>query len=385
MRSLLVGFSLLAVVVSVLAKPHQAGQSQVKKGDINDVKFYLYTRKNGNNGQEFPFDLSTLDSTDFDASRPRTFVVVHGFVNDIEFTEQFVDEAAENALDVGTRVGELVSKIIDKTGLPHAKIHAIGHSLGAQALGHLGRKVKADTGSKVARMSGLDPARPYFEILDPALQLNKNDGEYVDVIHTNSGSLINGCLSFMKPMGHADFYPAGGDHQPAKPHQAGQSQVKKGDINDVKFYLYTRKNGNNGQEFPFDLSTLDSTDFDASRPRTFVVVHGFVNDSKRNCNIIGVDWGLLASWTNYFEAAENALDVVLVSVSWLVRSLTKTGLPHAKIHAIGHSLGAQALGHLGRKVKADTGSKVARLMLVLHEAYGPCDFYPAGAITSPWL
>eukprot|EP00094_Tigriopus_californicus_P011914 TCALIF_11509-PA protein Name:"Similar to PNLIP Pancreatic triacylglycerol lipase (Oryctolagus cuniculus)" AED:0.24 eAED:0.24 QI:0/0/0/1/1/1/2/0/197 len=191
MRSLLVGFSLLAVVVSVLAKPHQAGQSQVKKGDINDVKFYLYTRKNGNNGQEFPFDLSTLDSTDFDASRPRTFVVVHGFVNDIEFTEQFVDEAAENALDVGTRVGELVSKIIDKTGLPHAKIHAIGHSLGAQALGHLGRKVKADTGSKVARMSGLDPARPYFEILDPALQLNKNDGEYVDVIHTNSGSLIN--------------------------------------------------------------------------------------------------------------------------------------------------------------------------------------------------
>lgn len=100
-------------------------------------------------------------------------------------------EAAENALDVGTRVGELVSKIIAKTGLPHSKIHAIGHSLGAQALGHLGRKVKADTGSKVARLSGLDPARPYFEILDPSLQLNKNDGEYVDVIHTNSGSLID--------------------------------------------------------------------------------------------------------------------------------------------------------------------------------------------------
>ena len=26
-------------------------------------------------------------------------------------------------------------------------------------------------------------------------------------------------------------------------------------------------------------------------------------------NVIGVDWGELASWTNYFAAAENALDV----------------------------------------------------------------------------
>ena len=37
--------------------------------------------------------------------------------------------------------------------------------------------------------SVLDPAKPYFDVLDPSLRVSKNDGQFVDVIHTNSGQL----------------------------------------------------------------------------------------------------------------------------------------------------------------------------------------------------
>jgi len=37
---------------------------------------------------------------------------------------------------------------------------------------------------------------------------------FVDIIHTNSGNLWDGCLSIPQPLGHIDFYPAGGSHQP---------------------------------------------------------------------------------------------------------------------------------------------------------------------------
>ena len=41
----------------------------------------------------------------------------------------------------------------------------------------------------------------------------RDDAEFVDIIHTNSGNLWEGCLSFAKNLGHVDFYPAGGSHQ----------------------------------------------------------------------------------------------------------------------------------------------------------------------------
>ena len=41
----------------------------------------------------------------------------------------------------------------------------------------------------------------------------RDDADFVDIIHTNSGNLWEGCLSFAKNLGHVDFYPAGGSHQ----------------------------------------------------------------------------------------------------------------------------------------------------------------------------
>lgn len=53
---------------------------------------------------------------------------------------------------------------------------------------------------------GLDPACPGFMIIPLQREhLSKDDGEFVDVIHTSGGTL--GC---MDSLGQVDFYPNGG-------------------------------------------------------------------------------------------------------------------------------------------------------------------------------
>ena len=37
----------------------------------------------------------------------------------------------------------------------------------------------------------LDPAKPWFDISDPSNTISKDDAQLVDVMHTNSGFLLN--------------------------------------------------------------------------------------------------------------------------------------------------------------------------------------------------
>ena len=97
--------------------------------------------------------------------------------------------AAKTSLEVGTHVGKFVSKLAI-LGLSSSNTHIIGHSLGAQASGHLGREYIRGTGNKVGRITGLDPAKPWFDFQDVGVKLSKNDAHFVDIIHTNSGSLL---------------------------------------------------------------------------------------------------------------------------------------------------------------------------------------------------
>ena len=62
-------------------------------------------------------------------------------------------------------------------------------------------------------MVGLDPAAPLFSIGNTDQRLDTTDAEFVDVIHTHSGYLIDTGLSFVDPIGHVDFYPNGGRSQ----------------------------------------------------------------------------------------------------------------------------------------------------------------------------
>ena len=96
--------------------------------------------------------------------------------------------AAQISLKVGTHIGAFLAKF-GILGLEGNNIHVIGHSLGAQASGHLGREFQRVTGFKIGRISGLDPAKPLFDIVNESVRLNKNDAIFVDIMHTNSGNL----------------------------------------------------------------------------------------------------------------------------------------------------------------------------------------------------
>ena len=62
------------------------------------------------------------------------------------------------------------------------------------------------------QFSGLDPANLGFRALNLDRML-PTDAVFVDVIHTNSGNILDGAMSLPEPLGHVDFYPNGGSYQ----------------------------------------------------------------------------------------------------------------------------------------------------------------------------
>ncbi|XP_057335590.1 pancreatic lipase-related protein 3-like [Microplitis mediator] len=85
-------------------------------------------------------------------------------------------------------------------------IHAIGFSLGAHvpavAANYLGKY-------KISRITGLDPAGPFFTFVGSDAVLDAGDADFVDVFHTNAK--IQGMY---RRSGHVDFYFNRGTSQP---------------------------------------------------------------------------------------------------------------------------------------------------------------------------
>lgn len=118
-------------------------------------------------------------------------------------------EVRKNTRLVGKHIATLCDLLVVNTGISLTSVHLVGHSLGAHVAGYAGASV---TKTKIGRITGLDPARPLFEM--PALvttdrRLDTSDAHFVDVIHTNGGS-----FGMILPIGHVDFYPNGGMKQP---------------------------------------------------------------------------------------------------------------------------------------------------------------------------
>lgn len=69
-------------------------------------------------------------------------------------------------------------------GLEITKFHIVGHSLGGQLAGIIGRTIieKSQGAAKLKRISALDPAFPPFYPGVLIGHLSKTDAEFVDVI-----------------------------------------------------------------------------------------------------------------------------------------------------------------------------------------------------------
>ncbi|KAH6925295.1 hypothetical protein HPB50_003386 [Hyalomma asiaticum] len=61
-------------------------------------------------------------------------------------------------------------------------------------------------------VQGLDPAGPLFD--DDTVALSPDDAQFVDAIHTDSGTLYDLRFGIRKSVGHVDFFPNGGNNQP---------------------------------------------------------------------------------------------------------------------------------------------------------------------------
>lgn len=119
------------------------------------------------------------------------------------------EQAVANTQVVGAVTANLIGKLMSEKSAMAKDFHLIGFSLGAHTAGYVGKRLK------IGRISGLDPAGPYFELTPEEVRLHINDADFVDVIHTNA-MLLPFQIGFgiLKATGHVDFYPNGGKVQP---------------------------------------------------------------------------------------------------------------------------------------------------------------------------
>ncbi|XP_065494800.1 inactive pancreatic lipase-related protein 1-like [Caloenas nicobarica] len=201
-----------------------------------DARFLLYTRQNPEVFQEISaVDDSTIGYSNFNANRMTRFIT-HGFIDNGE--ENWLHEmcqkllsvedincicidwkkgsrcqytqASNNVRVVGAEIAYFVDVLLAKYGASLSNIHIIGHSLGAHVAGEAGKRRPG-----IGRITGLDPAQPYFQGTPIEVRLDKSDAEFVDVIHTDSAPTIP-YLGFgmSTAIGHLDFYPNGGEEMP---------------------------------------------------------------------------------------------------------------------------------------------------------------------------
>ncbi|XP_022831053.1 pancreatic triacylglycerol lipase-like, partial [Spodoptera litura] len=100
-------------------------------------------------------------------------------------------------------VAKFITWLNSETGASLDNYHLIGHSLGGQQVGIIGRNL----GGEVAYITALDPAMPGWT-LNP-YGFKSTDGKYTEVIHTNVG--LAGRAS---ALGDVDFYPNQGFNMP---------------------------------------------------------------------------------------------------------------------------------------------------------------------------
>jgi hypothetical protein len=121
-------------------------------------------------------------------------------------------ESVKSTRMVGEKLAEFLATLYKREVLKDLNgVHIIGSSLGAHVAGIAGHILRSDYGieSKIGRITGLDPAGLFYRgrrAVDE--KLDKEDAEFVEVIHTNMGQ-----LGLQEVLGHADFYPNGGRFQ----------------------------------------------------------------------------------------------------------------------------------------------------------------------------
>ncbi|XP_037928032.1 pancreatic lipase-related protein 3 isoform X3 [Teleopsis dalmanni] len=204
------------------------------EADLNEAKFiYYYGPTHGDSSIYSLNDYSSLlENSNFDKSK-NTVLYLHGYLEDpsVESIHVIVDaymqrddinliildwseladgnymfDAVGNAKQLGPIMADVLLKMFE-SGLEINTFHIVGHSLGGQMAGIIGREIYRLTNKtkQIKRITALDPAFPLFYMGKLASHLNRKDAEFVDVIHTDAW-LYGAPVS----TGTADFWPNSG-------------------------------------------------------------------------------------------------------------------------------------------------------------------------------
>ncbi|KAG8228716.1 hypothetical protein J437_LFUL009398 [Ladona fulva] len=194
------------------------------------TNFKLYTREN-KEGEELKVDKNDDIQSKYFKSDRETKLIIHGFLGKgkadwvmdmMEALLQRMDAnvvivdwskgastlytyAAANTRVVGLEIAYLINTLIEKKGASARMFHLIGHSLGSHISGYAGERIH-----NLGRITGLDPAGPYFEDMPTFVRLDPSDAILVDTIHTDASM----GFGTSQQMGDLDFYPNGGKNQP---------------------------------------------------------------------------------------------------------------------------------------------------------------------------
>ncbi|XP_068114974.1 pancreatic lipase-related protein 2-like [Hyperolius riggenbachi] len=328
------------------------------------TRFLLFTRENLNRFQVVrASNVSTVGTTNFNSSR-KTIFIIHGFL-ETGNKEWLVDmckallhvsdvncfcvdwkggsfapysQAANNVRVVGAEVAKFVKYLVETIDYTLNDVYLIGHSLGAQVAGEAGKRQRG-----IGRITGLDPAGPYFSRTPPEVCLDLTDALFVDAIHTDAisiGPLGLGGFGVNHPDGNADFFPNGGKQQPG----CGMMTLTYGDLDQLAEDAMDGMDMlcNHQRSWAYFTASILNPDgfiaYPASSYEAFQEGSG-IPCVNRSCNVMGYymqyenDTDVATSQTYYLNTGDSSdfyrwrfRITVTVTGSWLLRGSFEVSL-----------------------------------------------------------
>ncbi|XP_058452169.1 pancreatic lipase-related protein 2-like [Malaya genurostris] len=229
----------IAILIECSAKEFSIGPCHflyLEPCTSDTIEFYLFT---SDKPQDAPILLDNIDPKvpSHINLKYRNKLIVHGYGGNIDFNatkmirNAYLKQPATNVLVVDwgklsklpcyptaafntKQAGECTATFLIGLKANHPEfsskdLHAIGFSLGAHVLSFTSNALEKSIGIKFKRITGLDPALPFFATAPQQWKLDLTDADFVDVIHTNAGM-----YGKIETCGHVDFYINGGHNQP---------------------------------------------------------------------------------------------------------------------------------------------------------------------------